>query len=101
MGHTHSIPVEVPTATGTNSTAKSEAWFHSVKTVATLNISGAAGTLITFAVVLLLIVIVYKKLTDFLHLLNGRLHSLANLVGVHGFHLQDAVRHSDVETGNL
>ena len=99
MGTPHSIPVEVPVATN-NSTSKAEAWFNSVKTVATLNISGAAGTLFTFSIVLLLIVIVYKKLSDFIHLVNGRLHSVAGLIGVDGFHYHNAVKNSDLESGN-
>ena len=100
MGTPHSIPIETPVATN-NSTAKAESWFNSVKTVATLNVSGAAGTLLTFSVVLLLIVIVYKKLSDFIHLVNGRLHSVADLIGVDGFHHHNAVKRRDIETGNL
>ena len=83
---------QVDTATGVNNTLHSEALYNSIKTTATINLSGHIGALITFSVIFLLIIAVYKKLSDFLGLVNDRLHNFAALFGVHGF----AYRHPAV-----
>ena len=75
----------VNSAGGDNNTVTSESWYNSVKTVATINLSGGAGALIVFSIVFLLLIAVYKKLSDFLHLINGRVHNLAALFGIQGF----------------
>ena len=83
---------QVQTTTGTNNSLHSEALYHSVKAIATFNLSGHVGSLITFSIVLLLIAAVYKKLSDFLRLVNDRLHNFAALFGIHGFaHDQPAI----------
>ena len=87
---------QVDTASGVNNTLHSEALYNSIKTTATINLSGHIGTLITFSVILLLIIGVYKKLSDFLGLVNDRLHNVAALFGVHGFaYRQPAVNVED------
>ena len=75
----------ISTASGSNNTQKSETLYNSVKTIATLNLSGHVGSLVVFSIVFLLIVAVYKKLKDFLVLVNDRLHGLAALFGINGF----------------
>ena len=85
----------VNSAGGDNNTVASESWYNSVKTVATVNLSGSAGALVIFSIILLLVIAVYKKLSDFLHLVNNRLHNLAALFGIQGFaYSQPAVTHS-------
>ena len=82
----------ISTASGSNNSQKSETLYNSVKTIATLNLSGHIGSLVVFSIVFLLIVAVYKKLKDFLVLVNERLHGFANLFGIHGFvHNQPAI----------
>ena len=65
----------VNTAVG-NSTTQSESWYNSVKTVATVNLSGSAGALVIFSIVFLLVVITYKRLSNFVKFTNNRLQNL-------------------------
>ena len=76
---------QIQTSSGDNQTLHSEAWYHSIKTVATLNLSETTGTLIVFSIVFLIIIIIYKRLIDFLQRVNQRLHNLADVIGVDGF----------------
>ena len=75
----------IQTSTGINNTLATETFNHSIKTVATINLSGHIGGLIVFSVIFILLVVVYRKLSDYLTLVNDRLHNLAALFGIHGF----------------
>ena len=79
---------DIQTATGDgNNSFSSETLYHSVKSVANINVTGAAGALITLSAVFCMFVIAYKRLSVFLHLVNDRLHCLAELFGIHGFNM--------------
>ena len=82
---------QVLTATGGNSTLASETYNNSFKT--TVNLSGHIGSLVIFSVIFLLIIAVYKRLGDYLTLVNDRLHNFAALFGIDGF----AVRQPAIE----
>lgn len=75
---------QIQTSTG-NDTLHSEAWYHSIQTVATLNLSGTTGALIVFSIVFLIIIALYKKIIDYIQKVNQRIHNLADIFGVDGF----------------
>ena len=78
----------IQTSAGSGNTSfATETLYNSVKTVAHLHFGGTAGALITLSIVFCLFIIAYQKLSTFVHLINDRLHSLAELFGVHGFSL--------------
>ena len=76
---------DIQTATGNNNTFSSEALYNSVKTIANFNFTGSAAALATLSVFLVIFIVAYKQLRSFIHLVNGRLHNLAHLFGIHGF----------------
>ena len=80
---------QVQTSSGANNTLNSETFHNSIKTVATINLSGHIGGLVIFCVIFILLITVYKKLSEYLSLVNDRLHSLAALFGIHGFAVRD------------
>lgn len=80
---------QVQTSTGTNNSLNSETFHNSIKTVATINLSGHIGSLLIFCVVFILLIAVYKKLSDYLTLVNDRLHKLAAVFGIHGFAVRE------------
>ena len=89
---------QVQTATGGNSSLQSETFHNSIKTVATINLSGHIGGLVIFCIIFLLLITVYKKLSEYLTLVNDRLHNLAALVGIHGFHVREPAIELPAET---
>ena len=91
-GGIHVSPATQVQTAGNNASLHSEALNHSIKAVTTLNLSGTAGTIVAFTVFLLLILVVYKRLSVFVHLLNERLHGIGRLIGVDGFrHTEPAI----------
>ena len=80
---------QVQTSSGANNSLNSETFHNSIKTVATINLSGHIGALVIFFVVFVLLIAVYKKLSDYLTLVNDRLHSLARIFGIHGFAVRE------------
>ena len=76
----------VQSTSGGNNSLTSESLFHSIKTVATVNLSGAAGAIISICFLFVVAAATYRKLIDFIHLVNNRIHNVSNLLGIDGFH---------------
>ena len=76
---------QVQSSKGANNSLLSETFHNSIKTVATINISGHLGGLILFCVVFVLLIGVYKKLSEYLGIVNDRLHNFMRLFGIQGF----------------
>ena len=90
---------QVQTASGGgNNTLNSETFHNSIKTVATINFSGHIGGLVIFCIIFLLLIAVYRKLSEYLTLVSDRLNNLAHIVGIHGFHGREPAIEVQTET---